>query len=237
MSAVTSKFYKNQGDKTSHKQPDGSSVSTQNDGGSLGSGRTHASYSTTSSNVSQHSEDREDDHDEIEEGEWGEMESAQPPSAQRTNMQSSGPSVVAQKDADGWDDDDDDWDTFNDEKAKPKAPEIRKPIVPAANSSDLPMPSLSKLSMKPSQPAAVSPTPAKQADSWNDGADDWSSTKFTPVGTVGDSDKASRMEEAKRKREERKLQRLQEIEAKRANKSGPMKLGTQKDNVMWDALE
>lgn len=75
----------------------------------------------------------------------------------------------------------------------------------------------------------------KQEESWNEGGDDWSNTKFTPVNE--DNEKSSRMDEAKRKREERKQQRLKEIEAKRAaNKSGPMKLGAQKDKMLWDEL-
>lgn len=75
MSAVTSKFYKNQGDKSSIKTAgDSSTSSVQNEGGSIASGKTHVSYSTTSSSVSQHSEDRDEEPDEMEEGEWGEME-------------------------------------------------------------------------------------------------------------------------------------------------------------------
>lgn len=72
MSAVTSKFYKNQpGDKPSTKAAGGDALSSQTESGSIASGKTNASYSTTSSNVSQHSEDRDDLE---EEGEWGEME-------------------------------------------------------------------------------------------------------------------------------------------------------------------
>lgn len=73
MSAVTSKFYKNNpGDKASSStKPGTDSSSTEKDTGSIASGKTTATYSTTSSNVSQHSEDPPDD---IEEGEWGEME-------------------------------------------------------------------------------------------------------------------------------------------------------------------
>lgn len=133
-----------------------------------------------------------------------------------------------QKAADGWDDEEEDWESFNDVKPKPQV-ERR----PAPSSSDLPMPSLSRLSVKPEPVAAIIP---KQDDSWNDGGDDWSKTKFTPVNE--DTEKSSRMDEAKRKREERKQQRLKEIEAKRAaNKSGPMKLGAQKDKMLWDELE
>lgn len=50
------------------------------------------------------------------------------------------------------------------------------------------------------------------------------------------ADKASRMDEAKRKREERKQQRLKEIEAKRAAKTGPMKLGGSQKDQLWDDL-
>lgn len=73
MSAVTSKFY-NKNQKTN--KPAGDSSSAQTETGSIASGNTHASYSTTSSNVSQHSEDQdqEEDEEEIDEGEWGEME-------------------------------------------------------------------------------------------------------------------------------------------------------------------
>lgn len=157
----------------------------------------------------------------------------------RPHVQSSvAPSLAtSSKEADGWDDDGDDWEAFNEDKPKPPAEPARKSIPPPANNSkDLPMPSLAKLSMKPtnSSSSIASAAPSKQ-DSWNDGADDWSNTKFTPVNE--DTDKNSRMDEAKRKREERRIQRLKEIEAKRAaNKTGPMKLG-QKDNTMFDELQ
>lgn len=162
------------------------------------------------------------------------------PSQSTTSTLSAAASSANQKDADGWDDDEDDWESFND--VKPKSAPQKAPLqperkhVPSASSADLPMPSLAKLSVKPSPAAA----PAPKQDSWTDdgGADDWSSTKFTPVNK-DDSDKTSRMDEAKRKREERKQQRLKEIEAKRAaNKTGPMKLGvSQKDKMLWDELE
>lgn len=161
------------------------------------------------------------------------------------SIPSSGPSLAMAKDTDdGWDDDGDDWETFNDAKPKQSvATAVKKPTpIPAANSSDLPMPSLAKLSMKPAEPAPHQPPPSrapKKQDSWNDGGDDdWSNTKFTPVNQDTDN-KTSRMDEAKRKREERKQQRLKEIEAKRAAKSGPMKLGGggQKDNQFWDDLQ
>lgn len=91
--------------------------------------------------------------------------------------------------------------------------------------------------MKPAPAPTAAPVVSKKQDSWTEEGDDWSSTKFAPVNSK-DDDKTSRMDEAKRKREERKLQRLKEIEAKRAaNKTGPMKLGAQKDNMLWDELE
>lgn len=76
MSAVTSKFYKNQtsGDKTNKSMESSSAVTEKEGTGSIASGKTTATYSTTSSNVSQHSEEPPDHEDEIEEGEWGEME-------------------------------------------------------------------------------------------------------------------------------------------------------------------
>jgi len=51
-----------------------------------------------------------------------------------------------------------------------------------------------------------------------------------PVRTLSLSTASSRLEEARKKREERKLQRQKELEARRANKltGGPMKLGTKK---------
>lgn len=93
------------------------------------------------------------------------------------------------------------------------------------------MPSLSRLSVKPA------PATTKPQESWNEPQEeDWGSAKFTPVNP-DNSDKTSRMDEAKRKREERKQQRLKEIEAKRAaNKTGPMKLGLSQKDQMWDDL-
>lgn len=152
-------------------------------------------------------------------------------------------SASAPKDADGWDDDGDDWETFNETKPKPQVESSRRPQpVPAASSKELPMPSLARLSIRPTPQPSV-PVVPKQ-DSWTESnsggaaaADDWSNTKFTPVNAE-DNDKSSRMDEAKRKREERKQQRLKEIEAKRAAKAGPMKLGgTSQKDMLWDALE
>lgn len=152
---------------------------------------------------------------------------------------STGMPSTAAKDADGWDDDGDDWENFNETKPKPKLETTRKPpsvAVPAASSMDLPMPSLSRLSINKPTPVAPSVSAPKQ-DSWTEGggADDWSNSKFTPVNE--DTDKNSRMDEAKRKREERKQQRLKEIEAKRAAKSGPMKLGSSSKEMLWDELQ
>lgn len=69
MSAVTSKFYRNQSDKSKSE-----TTSVDKEGGSIASAKTTDTRSTISSSVSQHSEDT-DDHDiEEEGGDWGEME-------------------------------------------------------------------------------------------------------------------------------------------------------------------
>lgn len=68
-------------------------------------------------------------------------------------------------------------------------------------------------------------SPNKQPASNQDG---WDKTDFEPLEENPGSN--SRLEEARKKREERKLMRQKELEARRASKSlgGPMKLGSKK---------
>ncbi|XP_014372155.2 N-terminal kinase-like protein [Papilio machaon] len=55
----------------------------------------------------------------------------------------------------------------------------------------------------------------------------WEDTEFEPIEENADENNASKMDEMRRKREERKLQRQREMEARRsARGQGPMKLGT-----------
>lgn len=56
----------------------------------------------------------------------------------------------------------------------------------------------------------------------------WEDTEFEPIEESAGGAAGSKLEEARKKREERKLQRQKELEARRANKSGPMKLGAKK---------
>jgi len=60
--------------------------------------------------------------------------------------------------------------------------------------------------------------------------DDWNNQEWNPVETeTGESGSGGGGEDLKRRREERKLQRQRELEAKRGNKAGPMKLGAKKN--------
>ncbi|PZC75500.1 hypothetical protein B5X24_HaOG206041 [Helicoverpa armigera] len=61
----------------------------------------------------------------------------------------------------------------------------------------------------------------------NDSLGGWEDTEFEPIEENVDENNASKMDEMRRKREERKLQRQREMEARRsARGQGPMKLGT-----------
>ena len=63
----------------------------------------------------------------------------------------------------------------------------------------------------------ASPVESKSSDSWGN---DWGEVN---TNSIGSSD------EARKRREEKKAERQKEIEAKRAAKKGPMKLGTKKN--------
>ncbi|KOB69994.1 N-terminal kinase-like protein, partial [Operophtera brumata] len=61
----------------------------------------------------------------------------------------------------------------------------------------------------------------------NDSLGGWEDGEFEPIEENADEHNASKMDELRRKREERKLQRQREMEARRsARGQGPMKLGT-----------
>ncbi|KAJ9582846.1 hypothetical protein L9F63_022805 [Diploptera punctata] len=85
----------------------------------------------------------------------------------------------------------------------------------------------------PVEDAVPPPRSPRAASSNNLTADDssrmqgWGDTEWEPLEGTGAT---SRLEEARKKREERKLQRQKELEARRATKlsGGPMKLGTKK---------
>ena len=59
--------------------------------------------------------------------------------------------------------------------------------------------------------------------------DDWNNSDWNAVETNSGDSGVGRSEELKKRREERKLQRQMELEAKRSNKAGPMKLGAKKN--------
>ena len=63
----------------------------------------------------------------------------------------------------------------------------------------------------------ASPVESKSSDSWGN---DWGEVNSNSMGSS---------DEARKRREEKKAERQKEIEAKRAAKKGPMKLGTKKN--------
>ncbi|CAH2094662.1 unnamed protein product [Euphydryas editha] len=67
----------------------------------------------------------------------------------------------------------------------------------------------------------------------NDSLGGWEDGEFEPIEENVDENNASKMDEMRRKREERKLQRQREMEARRnARGQGPMKLGTKITNPL-----
>lgn len=62
--------------------------------------------------------------------------------------------------------------------------------------------------------------------SWNQ-VDSWADGEFEPIDDTQHKTNP-KLEEAKRKREEKKLQRQQEFEQRRASRSNPLKLGAKK---------
>ncbi|XP_063221892.1 N-terminal kinase-like protein isoform X1 [Bacillus rossius redtenbacheri] len=240
VTAVTAKFYRSQSDTVkstsmvsrvlskpgSLEQPSSSSIST-----------------TTSSVTSMTSLEQEEsrgadsvsDYDENNwDGDnWGEMETGQ-----STVSEPRSPTPAARnpdrKGTDGWDTEE--WGSLDEEPISP----------PPAPSSELSSPGEGWIHTEFTTTAESPGTRSVGSYSWGDAKEDgsslttrgtgltksqsgWEESEWEPLEDVSNS--TSRLEEARKKREEKKLQRQKELEARRATRvvsGGPMKLGAKK---------
>merc|ERR1719477_466997 len=116
---------------------------------------------------------------------------------------------------DGWEDDGGGWD---DPDADGDWGSLEEPMKPEkVDNSDDWLGSFNSGVKSHSALSPASPVESKSSDSWGN---DWGEVN---TNSMGSSD------EARKRREEKKAERQKEIEAKRAAKKGPMKLGTKKN--------
>ncbi|XP_049777789.1 N-terminal kinase-like protein [Schistocerca cancellata] len=244
VTAVTAKFYRSQSDTVKSITPMASK--TLSKPGSLEQPSSSSISTTTSSVTSMTSLEQEEskggdsvsDYDETWDTEnWGDMEA---PSGQigMTEPRSPLPGQISgrtdRKGTDGWDMDE--WGSLEEEPAlegseactsggdwgSPDFVAVEGAATKSASSysfgetaKDEVAGLTVKLPDEPRTPAAKSPS-------------GWEENEWEPIEETGGA--SSKLEEARKKREERKLQRQKELEARRATRvsGGPMKLGAKK---------
>ncbi|KAJ2944793.1 hypothetical protein O0L34_g1683 [Tuta absoluta] len=233
VTAVTAKFYRSHSDTARVQHPSKSSLSKP---GSLEQPSSSSMSTTTSSVTSmtslEHSESASDYDPDHWDMAWGEIDSSAGTGASVKSPPSSGSAQATPGLAALCEDDNDDWD--NDEwgtlQEQPSAQaELASPSETWNNSqwSDASVNRPNATFVRGNTvPAAAQHRLAAQQHS-NDSLGGWEDGEFEPIEEDVDENNASKMEEMRRKREERKLQRQREMEARRnARGQGPMKLGT-----------
>ncbi|XP_017769232.1 PREDICTED: N-terminal kinase-like protein [Nicrophorus vespilloides] len=228
VTAVTAKFYRSQSDTVksinpmssrmlskpaSLEQPSSSSISTTTSSVTSMTSLEHEDASRGNDSVSDY------DYDNWGENEnWGDIEtggqmasSSGSGGGEQTSNPTSPPSGSAtNKVTDGWDNEE--WGSLEEE------PEAEAEMT------------------SPSEPWSPSDNTVDTSHAWSsDGVSNrnkaqagWEDTEFEPLDEPSSTN--SKLEEAKKKREERKLMRQKELEARRATRQtgGPMKLGSKK---------
>lgn len=230
VTAVTAKFYRSQSDTVKSINP--LSSKTLSKPGSLEQPSSSSISTTTSSVTSMTSLEQEEskgndsvsdyDYDHWDTENWGDMETGNNFGQSSSNSEPKSThvsSVSVTKATDGWDTEE--WGSLEEEPADLASPSE------TWQSGDF-------------HNADKSPQQITSSSTWNNDSNDssitqrktqaagWDESEFEPLEeTAGASVK---LEEAKKKREERKLMRQKELEARRANRStgGPMKLGAKK---------
>lgn len=231
VTAVTAKFYRSQSDTVksmnpmsckmltkpaSLEQPSSSSISTTTSSVTSMTSLEHEDGSRGNDSVSDYDYDHWGDND------WGDMETHEQMASSSgsgggdaTSDPTSPPSHSGQdKVTDGWDNEE--WGNLEGEQETKS--EITSP-------SEAWSPSEITTILQESQKESLPKSPIKQSSSNQDG---WDKTEFEPLEEKPGIN--PKLEEAKRKREERKLMRQKELETRRASKTmgGPMKLGSKK---------
>lgn len=229
VTAVTAKFYRSHSDTARAQHPCKSVLSKP---GSLEQPSSSSMSTTTSSVTSmtslEHSESASDyDPEHWDMAAWGEIDSS---AASAKSAPSSGSayatSGLAALCEDDWDNEE--WGELQEQPSA--AAELVSPSETWNNSQ---WPDMSALTLTANvntnvnaNPNATYVRPAPHQNS-NDSLAGWEDGEFEPIEENAHENNASKMDEMRRKREERKLQRQREMEARRsARGQGPMKLGT-----------
>ncbi|XP_072929974.1 N-terminal kinase-like protein [Epargyreus clarus] len=237
VTAVTAKFYRSHSDTARVQHPIKSALSKP---GSLEQPSSSSMSTTTSSVTSmtslEHSESASDyDPDHWDMTAWGEIDSSagtgtgasvkSPPSSGSAHAT---PGLAALCE-DDWDNEE--WGTLQ-ENPNAEA-ELASPSETWNNTQWIEtQPALNNVNNANatyvrSTAAAAREHRAAAHQNSNDSLGGWEDGEFEPIEENVDENNASKMDEMRRKREERKLQRQREMEARRnARGQGPMKLGT-----------
>uniref|UniRef100_A0A1L8DN65 N-terminal kinase-like protein n=1 Tax=Nyssomyia neivai TaxID=330878 RepID=A0A1L8DN65_9DIPT len=224
VTAVTAKFYRSQSDSSrprppltsrtlskpaSLEQPSSSSLSTTTSSVTSMTSLEHESNDTSAS-ASDYGADNWDNEN------WGDMDTSQDPSSPTAgNVMPIGSSTLIAAGAlemrDGWDNEE--WGSLEEEpneeiEEKHEVEQINDKAKPTMNCNNL---------------SPVSDKNTNFNSNWN--SDSWADGEFEPIDDVTTGN--PKLDEARRKREEKKLQRQRELEARRAAR-GPLKLGAKK---------
>ncbi|XP_075983042.1 N-terminal kinase-like protein yata isoform X1 [Anticarsia gemmatalis] len=229
VTAVTAKFYRSHSDtaRVAH-----SAKSVLSKPGSLEQPSSSSMSTTTSSVTSmtslEHSESASDyDPDHWDMAAWGEIDSSAGTGASVKSPPSSGSAhatpALAALCEDDWDNEE--WGTLQEQPSAEA--ELASPSETWNNSAWTdPALTINNANATYVRGGRLEHRPAAHQNS-NDSLGGWEDGEFEPIEENADENNASKMDEMRRKREERKLQRQREMEARRsARGQGPMKLGT-----------
>ncbi|CAB3248961.1 unnamed protein product [Arctia plantaginis] len=229
VTAVTAKFYRSHSDTARVAHPAKSVLSKP---GSLEQPSSSSMSTTTSSVTSmtslEHSESASDyDPDHWDMAAWGDIDSSagtgasvsakSPPSSGSAHAT---PALAALCE-DDWDNEE--WGTLQEQPSAEA--ELASPSETWNNTAWID-PALNNANATYVRGGRLEHRPTAHQNS-NDSLGGWEDGEFEPIEENVDENNASKMDEMRRKREERKLQRQREMEARRsARGQGPMKLGT-----------
>ncbi|XP_063697894.1 N-terminal kinase-like protein isoform X2 [Culicoides brevitarsis] len=252
VTAVTAKFYRSQSDTArprppmsgrtlskpaSLEQPSSSSISTTTSSVTSMTSLEHESNETSASASDYGAENW--DHEN-----WGDMDTSQDPSSPMAgnSSQISQLNLINNDVRDGWDNED--WGSLEEEpneeeeeeremqKTQTNSPAIRPTSISTSNSNNNQVHHNNSHYMNNDSNVQHNDTPTLNSTnspnntSWNQ-FDAWGDGEFEPIDDTQQKTNP-KLEEAKRKREEKKLQRQQEFEQRRASRSNPLKLGAKK---------
>ncbi|XP_038207052.1 N-terminal kinase-like protein [Zerene cesonia] len=226
VTAVTAKFYRSHSDTAKVQHPTKSALSKP---GSLEQPSSSSMSTTTSSVTSmtslEHSESASDyDPEHWDMTAWGEIDSSAGTtggSAKSGASSAQGTGGLAALCEDDWDNEE--WGELQEQPAAEA--ELASPSE-TWNNTDWSQPILNANATFVRNTPRLEHRPAAHQNS-NDSLGGWEDGEFEPIEENADENNASKMDEMRRKREERKLQRQREMEARRnARGQGPMKLGT-----------